>query len=298
VDKPAARTRTQQPPRKAPPPLPPEPAEPSRLYSLLHVAITGVLALAVVIGGGLLLAGKLRLVAAAAAKDKEKPDEGGRYRIEPVDDVRGLLTQAGTLGFLGDNTEEVWVYKYRGGFLECSLEAESFGNQAGRGSIMPDNWPRVLAGLGGPEVDMGREGYIVVAAMRPVISIGEAVESHYPHLGGLFGVGPAGPLHQLTTCHVDSSHWRFYRILLMSAPPEGQGGERHNLWAAHQVNIRLPMIPRHPSREEYILGGGKDLEAGKEVLLLDRQRGFTRIRLNAKFLTDAQVLEQAAKPAK
>ncbi len=301
MDRSAARTRVQQQPRKPSAPLPgaaqgPPPV--TRLLPLVHIALTCALAVAVVVGGALAVSGKLRLGGHAVVGDPTKPaEQGGRFRIEPSDDMRTLFGQAGGLGFLGDNTEEVWVFKYRGGFLECSLEAETFGNAPGRGSVMPDNWPRVLSTVAADLPDTTREGYIVVAAMRPIISIGEALESHYPHLGGFFVAGPAGPLHQLTTAHVDSSHWRFYRILLVSGPPEGQRGERHNLWAAHQVNVRLPMIPRHFATEDTSIGGGKDLEAGKEITLLDRQRGFTRVRLKARFLTDAEAKDFASRPA-
>ena len=59
------------------------------------------------------------------------------------------------------------------------------------------------------------------------------------------------------------------------------------LWAARFFKTR--------SLAAQAIGGGKDLEAGKEVTLLDRQRGFTRIRLKARFLTDAEAKELAAK---
>jgi hypothetical protein len=228
----------------------------------------------------------------------KKDDAGGRYRIEPADDIRGLLGKAGGLGFLGDRATEAWVFKYSGGFVECGLEAETFG-QSSRGATMPDNWARVLASddavqAGDPEA-FRKEGYIVVAAMAPVMSMDEAMESYYPHLGGLFGVGPAGPLNQLTTAHLDSSHWRFYRILITSSAPSGMVGAGHNLWTAHQVNVRLPLLPRDLASEEEAVGGGKDLEAGKEVTLIDRHRGLTRIRVKARFLPDPEVREQAAK---
>lgn len=266
----------------------------STVLSRLHLALTGLLLVALIALGGLLAAGR-----GPAARPSERPDApekktatkpGGRYQIEPAPDMRHLIGQAGNLGFFGEHTQEVWVYRYQGGLLECSLEAETLG-QTARGQTIPENWQRLLDGdesLRGPKASLRKEGYVLVAAMRPVMPVHEALVPYHVHLGGLFVSGPAGVLHQLTTVHLDSLHLRLYRVLLNAGPPQGPG---FNVWTGQLVPVRLPLVPRDPAEEEFHAGGGKDLTPEEDVTILERQRGLSRVRVRARFLSDAKAGE-------
>jgi hypothetical protein len=281
------------------------------LFSILHLALTVALAVALLTAVLFCLNLMASIHAGQKPDGEEKTDKedkedngdkggpGGRYQIETQEDIRGLLGRAGPLGFFGEPIAEAWAYRYKGGYVQCHLEVETHGKTA-VGPPIPDKWENVLATdpavkEGNPEA-MDKEGYIVLTAMRPVIPVNEALEPYYPHLGGLFVSGPAGPLHQLTNASVESSHWRFYRILLTAGAPKGSTGPGFNTYTTHNFNARQPLVARDPAEEPVNIGSGKDLIAGKDITLLECQRGHTKIRLKARFLTDDEVKEIASKP--
>jgi hypothetical protein len=277
----------------APPPPGSPPASPLLLW-----ALAATLAVLVGLFGSLFLTGRLHFGPrpAATPTEEKKPSEeaGGRYQIELVEDSSHLWDSAGNLGFLGDSTQEVWVFRYSGGLLECAIEAETAG-QAARGQAVPESWSRLVEGNEDlkKQADgrIRKDGYIVLAAMRPAMPVDQALAAYHTHLGGLFVAGPAGPLHQATNVHLDSSHWRAYRLLLNAGPPKGEKGAGFNLWTGQEVNVRLPLVARDLREEEFRVGGGKDLVPDQEVTLLERRRGMSTVRLKARFLSDGKADE-------
>jgi hypothetical protein len=274
------------PPRVSPPPSP-----------LLLWAPAAALAVMVGVFGSLLLTGRLHFGTrpAATPTEEKKPAEAAeRYQIELVEDTSQLFASAGTLGFLGDATQEVWVFRYKGGLLECAIEAETDG-LAARGLTLPESWSLLAEGNEDlkKQVDgrLHKEGYIVLAAMHPAMPVDQALAAFHTHLGGLFVAGPAGPLHQATNLHLDSSHRRAYRVLLNAGPPKRKKTAEFNLWTGQEVNVRLPLIARDPREEEFRVGGGKDLTPDQEVTLLERRRGLSTVRLKARFLSDGKADE-------
>ncbi|MGL4552084.1 MAG: hypothetical protein ACRC33_12965 [Gemmataceae bacterium] len=293
-------TTEKRPARPAEPPAPP--AGPSLLIWAPVAALAGfVLVLGVLYAGSKLHFGPAPAAPAAAPEEKEpkkEEDEGGRYQVEPVEDVTALFGAVGGLAFLGESTQEVRVYRYAGGLMECYLEVETFG-QVNKGQTIPESWegplrqePLLGKKSGG---ELRREGFIVVAAMKPVLSVNEALEPFYRQLGGMFVSGPAGPLHQLTGAHVETSHFRAYRILLTTGVPKGTEGTGFNVWTGQLLNVLLPVVPRDPMQEEFRSAGGKDLTPDQEITLMERRRGMSTVRLKARFVSDGKAEEMANK---
>lgn len=279
------------------------------MFSRIHLALTGLLLCVVASVVGLAATGRIHFGAAASQptnssseEGKESPkdgsESGGRYSIEKVDDLRKALEGAGKLGFFGANVLEAWVFKYRGGYLEAFLETDIDG-KAERGEILPSEWPSLIAqdeGIAENRASAYRkEGYIILTAMPATVSISEALASSHFQLSGIFSGGPQGPLHAITPMFLEVSHRRPYRLYLSAGPDAKTTGAGFNLWAEHLLPIRGPFISRNLADEEFHVEGGKDLSPGKEILLLDRRRGASRIRLKARFLGDGEVRELAAK---
>jgi hypothetical protein len=210
--------------------------------------------------------------------------------------MRQLLLRSGKLGFLGERVDDVRVYQFSGGYLECNLEIESGGKFFSAGAV-PEDWPAMLrrdeslkAAL--PDAVV-REGVLVVAALQPRLTVVSALSPYFPHLGGMFGSGPAGPLHQLTSLHLEAWHPRPYRIFI-SVGPRGSNHGRFNLWSEHVLLIRQPIVPRPEDEEKPDEVIEENLSPGSKITLLDRRRGNSRLRLRARFLADREV-EKLAK---
>jgi hypothetical protein len=264
------------------------------------MALTGVLLLLGAGAAGLAAAGRLHLGAPAPTqeageKTAAEPPAEGRYRIEAAEGVRQLLLRSGRLGFLGEpRVEEAWAFHFAGGFLECQLETDHQGKSVSAGPI-PDDWPgmlrrdEVLRASTSPLVR--REGQVVVTRVRPAQPAVAELAPYFPHLGGLLVRGPAGPLHQLATLHLETAQQGTFRVFLSAGPPQDSNHGRFNLWTEQVILLREPFIRREPSLEPSTTGGGKDLPAGRPVVLLDRQMGYSRLRLKARFLSDDEVAE-------
>lgn len=279
-------------------------------FTRLHAIVTGVLLLGYV--GLIVLAasGQLHFGAkstANAAVDTPKSDDApkdekekeGRYQIEIMDDARQVIAEAGKprASVLGGEFHEAWVFRYKGGFLECKLETDIDGKPFSSG-VVPENW----AGLLGADDDLkqgkagalNKEGYIVLLGMTAAVSTDEALRPLHPHLGAMFTTGPAGPLHNLIPYFHEVWRRREYRLFLCASPPKGVTGRGFNFptWG-HRMLIRTHFASDDSGNEPAHTTGGKDLEVGKEITILERQRGLSTVRLKAKFLTDAQAKEIA-----
>jgi hypothetical protein len=266
----------------------------------LHAAFTGLLLVVAVSFAALWYKGRATPFAAPAGRE-EKPaqaDAAGRYSIEPDEGARFLLDGAGPQGFFGANVLEAWVFKYTGGYLQVSLETDIDG-AARSGDVLPGDWPALLSRDDGVRQDKAaafrKQGYVVLTAMPSVVTVDDALHQYRVQLGGAFAAGHLGPLYTLAPLLQEVTHLRPYRLFLAASPPPKMTGAGFNLWAEHVLPIREPIIPRRLADEEYHVGGGKNLQAGKDFTLLDRSRGHSRVRLKARFLGDGEVRELAGK---
>ncbi|MFO0879329.1 MAG: hypothetical protein U0840_18440 [Gemmataceae bacterium] len=270
------------------------------------LVFTGLLAGALVAVAGLAATGRVQFSPVRPTTEpptSETPStEGnapGRYSIEKVDDVRKVLEGAGKLGFFGGNPLEAWVFKYKGGYVETFLETDVDG-KAERGETLPSEWTSLIGQEEGVKEDRAagfhKEGFIVLTAMPATISINEALANAHFQVSGIFSGGHLGPIHTMIPFFMEVTHRRPYRLFL-SAGPQGKNntGAGFNLWAEHLLPIRGPFIARNLADEEFHVEEGKDLTPGKEVLLLDRRRGSSRIRLKARFLSDGEVRQHFPK---
>jgi hypothetical protein len=290
---------------------------PSPLLFRIHVGLTAVLLAGLLVLAGLVVAGRAHFgslppppaaqsdqkAAASAdgdrAKDQEKPksdEKEGRYQIEVMDDARQMLGDVGKLGVLGDRVHEAWVFHYKGGFLECKLETDFDGKPVSSGKV-PEEWARFLSQddavrQGKPEA-LHKEGYIVLLGMTSVVSVGDALKPLHHHLGAMFTTGPAGPLHALIPYYHEVWRQREYRLFVSAGPPKGKTGQGFNLWTGDLILVRSHFIDSDPDQDPAHTTGGKDLEPGKELTVLDRTRGLSKIRLKARFLTDQEAFDMA-----
>lgn len=230
--------------------------------------------------------------AAVAEKPPASPAAGGRYQIEQVEQDRELVQLIGKLGFFGESVVEAWVFRYTGGLLEARLETDVEGKPT-TGDPLPDNWKSLLASddslRSGAPGAMEKRGYIILAAMRPQLTVARALAPYQVHLGSLFASAPVGPLHALAPLHLEVNQQRPYRLFISAGPLAKRTGAGFNAWDEQLLPMRAPLVQAAPEAEEYHLGGGKDLTASKDLILLDRQRGYSRVRLRVRFLGDGEV---------
>lgn len=267
----------------------------------IHAVVTGLLLVAALSFAGLWYKGRAK-PDASPAKDDEKParaDDGdGRYSIEQVEDSRLILDAAGKQGFFGANVLEAWVYKYSGGYLQAFVETDIEGKTQS-GEVMPGDWASLVSQDEGILADKAtafrKQGYVVLTAMPATLAINEAMEQQRLQIGGIFAGGNFGPIHALLPMLLEVTHMRPYRLFLAASPPPKTTGAGFNLWAEYLLPIRGPFLSRPLADEEYHVGGGKNLQAGKDITLLDRARGNSRVRLKARFLGDGEVRDLAKK---
>lgn len=273
--------------------------------SRVHLTVTVFLLVLMLTLVGLAATGRLRVgrspVQEPETRSQVRQEQessttaAGRYQIEKIEDARQLLEGAGKLGFFGQELLEAWVFKYSGGYLQCFLETDIDGKPE-RSEVLPGDWPALLSQDEGIRQDQAqafrKTGYILLAAMPSTLSIEEAVANCHLQLSSIFTVGQHGALPLLLPLHAEVSVRRSYRLYLSAGPMEKSPGAGFNLWAEHLLPIRGPFISRNPASEEFHVEGGKDLKPGKDILLLDRKRGHSRIRLKARFLGDGEVREQ------
>lgn len=269
----------------------------------IHLAVTSLLLVAAVTFGGLWLKGRGSLDAApeGSSKGTVKPDslaEPGRYRIEKLDNVHRLLDGAGNLGFFGANVLEGWAFKYSGGYLQVHLETDFQGSLA-PGDQLPTDWVSRIGADEGVKANQAaafrKEGYVLLTAMPALLSAEELFTLYAPQMCGGLGSGLAGPFHALMPLHLQALHKRPYRLYLSAGPMPGSPGSGFKDWAEYLLPIHEPIVPRPLASEEGHVGGGVDLEAGKEITLLDRGRGRSRIRLKARFLGDGELRDLTTK---
>lgn len=275
----------------------------SRRAAQFHLVLTAVLLLAVLAVGGLAATGRVRFGPATPVEapgatvpeetlEKPTTSKEGRYQIETIEDCQRVLDRAGKLGFLGQYVHEAWAFKYTGGYLQCQLENEFAGEPNSAGPL-PDDWKRLLSQDDSLKEDRvasyQKQGYIVLAAMRPTVSISQGLAPYHVHLGALLAGAHLGPMHILVPLHLEARHHRPYRLFLSSGPMPKTTGVGFNLVDEQMLLVRGPLVPRSPSVEDYRLNTGKDFTPGRDVTLLDRQRGYNRIRLKVRFLGDGEV---------
>ena len=265
----------------------------SPLTGRLHLALTAALLVGGLSLAGLAVAGRVHFgepapVPPESAKESTPAAKAeGRYRIEKLDDVRELFRRARDADLIDGEMADCHAFKYRGGLVEVKLEVD--GESSGP---VPANWGLLkedpsLRQDSAAAVD--REGYILLATMRPELTLSDAMAPYQVHLGAIQAFAPFGPLHVLGPLHVEASQRRYYRLLVSIGPPNGEEGVSFNLIHKHDFRVRSPLVSLDPAVEEGKLGGGKNLQSGKEELLLDRARGYSRVRLKARFLTDGEV---------
>jgi hypothetical protein len=293
---------------------PPTPLLHRLQFGLTALLLVGLLAFATLAAAGRVHFGRLPRPAApegnaakpaeTASKGKEKDtpksksddQPAGRYQIEVVDDARFVIGEAGKLGVLGQPIREAWVFRYRGGFAECKLETDFDGKTHSTGTV-PEEWSRFLTQddeirQGKPEA-VRKEGYILLLSMSEMESVPDALKPLHAHLGALFTVGPAGPLHTLVPFYREVWRKREYRLFLSAGPPRGQTGQGFNLWTGDLLMVRSHFLEDEAFNDPARTIGGKDLEPGKDLVILDCSRGLSKIRLKARFLTDQEVCEKA-----
>jgi hypothetical protein len=291
----------------------------SPLFFRVHAALTGALALGFLVLGVLAASGHLRFGKATAASDPERdkaradasdpPNEKdkdnqkdkakeGRYQIEVMDDAHSVLSEAGKLGVLGSRLREAWVFRYKGGYLECKAEADLNGEITST-STVPD-WGRVLDAdpdllAGKPEV-LNKEGFVVLMGVVPAVTMDEALHPLHPHLGAMFTAGPAGPLHTLVPHCLEVWNRREYRLLITANPPKGQTGTGFTTGKTGETLLIRSYLNNYDTGADQPpphVTIGKDLEPGKELTIFERERGRTTVRLKTRFLTDKEAIEKA-----
>ncbi|MFM7148731.1 MAG: hypothetical protein ACKO23_02715 [Gemmataceae bacterium] len=277
-----------------------------------YLALTGLLGLIVLVGGVLAAMGKLRISPAGSAASQAKngessnagkngsssTQEGGRYQIERVEEIQQSMEAAGKLDFFGSSVLQVAVFKYSGGYLQCQVETDVDGKNEVSQAV-PDNWNTLLSQDDGiaenVEGAFRKQGYIIFTTMPSQLSVSEALSSYHFQVTGMLSSGPQGPLAVLPWFNMEVVHKRPYRLFVSAGPMPKVTGTGFNDWAEYLLPIKGPFIPKSLAAEEFHVGGGKDLEPGKDIVLLDRRRGNSRVRLKARFLGDGEVREQAKK---
>lgn len=269
----------------------------------LHLVVVAVLLVAVLSVAGLALAGRTYFAPPAKTTTPATPEKketqpataderpAGRYRIEKMDEARDLIERTGKLRFFDGGLQDVWVFRYSGGYLQVQLDAEFAGAVATSGP-MPEDWKPILTddrAVSEQRVAPLKSGYIVLAAMQPLMTVEQALVPYHPHLGCLLSAGTAGPLHALPALHLDVHLRRPYRLFLSASPPDKAASGGFNLWENQELPIVTRLVPRPRDEEEYHIGGGKDLKPEQDVLLVERQRGSSRIRLKARFLGEGKM---------
>ena len=259
----------------------------------LHLAVTVILFVAAAGIGGLAIAGKVQF-GPKPVGDTSKSKVEGRYQIEKVDDVHELLDRAGKR-FFDTEMYDTWVFKYKGGLVETRLETDQ-GSETINVATFPHDWKVTLPLekhlTKDSEVPVNFTGYIIVSAIRSYVTEVEALEPYHAHLGGIFAFGSLGPLNVVPSLFLEVKQPRPYRIFVSASPPSDVKGQGFNIMDRDRpILISTPLVIQNPALEEAFCGGGKDLKPGREEILLDRQRGYTRIRLKAKFLGDGEVRE-------
>lgn len=235
--------------------------------------------------------------AATQVAAKTPADEGGRYRIELMDDAHRLMEISAPSGFYGLPMAATWVYKYSGGYLECQVETESEGKTT-RSDIMPPGWRDIL-GREQPTLSraetLGREGYIVLAAMPTDFPAESPVVPYLTPLGEMLTTGQAGVLHRLTALHLRPTHQRSFRLFLSSSPPKGLKGHPFTMVEQHNLPLTSALVPNPEGRfDKRQIGVGKDLSAGLWMRILEWERPEGTVRLKARFLTDVEAVQHAS----
>ncbi len=259
----------------------------------LHLALTLLLVVAAAGIAGLASAGKVQFgQKPVAATDDSKSKIEGRYQIEKVEDVHEILERAGR-SYFGTQRYDVWVFKYKGGLIEATLETDIDGETV-KVATVPDDWretlplPKTLTKES--EVPVNFNGYIIISAIRTDVTEFELIEPYLTHLGGILAFGSQGPLEVVPSLFLEVKQFRPYHIFVSASPPPDENGQGFNIRGRDRpILISTPLLIKNPAIEEAFVGGGKDLKPGKQEILLDRQRGYSRIRLKARFLGDGEV---------
>ena len=246
--------------------LPKAPPPSSPWVGRLHFALTTILFAAAAAVAGLAIDGRVQFAGASkpvAAEADDKP-KGGRYQIEKVTEARNVLNCLGKTDFFDTKLADTWVFAYKGGLLEAKIETD-FDGKTESPDTVPHNWKEFLlrdeSQKDNPGASLNRSGYIVLSAIHNVL--------------------PFSEMHQAP----------LYRILVSANRDATVTDGEFTVSSIQSIRIRTSLVPRATATETAKTGGGTDLEPGKEALLLDRKRGYSQIRLKARFLGDSEVLE-------
>jgi hypothetical protein len=219
-----------------------------------------------------------------APKVKSAP---GRYQVEALKDATGLLDEVGQLGLLGDRTEQVQVYRYTGGPLECWLECPVPRRTLVLGPV-PRDWKKQLAGdREAPPGRLVKQGHVILVELELPRPAWQVLVPYLPPLGGLLA-HPAGPAFAPPAAlSPEVVRPRDYRLFLSAGPPPGKTGAGFRLWGGRPLPLREALLPRD-EEESVTPGGGKDLKPGRTITILRQARGPNVLELKVKFLTDAE----------
>lgn len=281
----------------------------SPLFFYAHAGLTaallaGAVALLLLAVGGMVRFGKAPAAAALTKEDEPEPLpklEGGRFQIELVEDATSLLNETAKLdGVLGSRVREAQVFRYKGGVLQCTLETEYRGEVRSPGPVpRQEQWPNLIGGEQGVREgdadSLYKEGYVLFMSMIPLVSMEEALDPLLPHFGAAFNApGPAGPLHALVPYYHNVQRPCEYRLYVSAGPAKNKKGSG---FAARSVS--KPPIWTHfnddlPLEPPPHLASGKNLEADKDLVLYERQRGLSTVRLKGRFLSDREAVSRAA----
>lgn len=257
----------------------------------LHLALTLILVVAAAGIAGLAGTGRVQFgPKPVAADDSKSKNEEGRYQIEKVDAARKVLDVAGKTPYFQTPLLESWVFEYKGGLLETKIETDFQGEPESPG-VVPLDWKSLLrrdeSQVREPWAPVDRTGYIILSEIRSP-PLADELAPYYAHLGGFLAFGSLGPLHVMPSLLLDVQQSLQYRVLVSTNRNADAPDGEFTVSALQSIRFRSPIIPKDPATEKVQVGGGKDLEPGKDELLLDRQRGHSRIRLKARFLGDEE----------
>jgi hypothetical protein len=275
----------------------------------VHLSLTVLLGLIVLGFLGLTVAGQIHFGKAPqpTATDKDRPGSqtpsqeraDGVYRVLPLESAGKALTEAARMydpekgTFFGDRMREIAVFKYRGGYLEAWLEAETVPGQ--RMTLGPVPAPGSLKPVLASDVPLaeGKEGFIILAAVENPLPVEVALGPYAPQLGGLFAGGPGGPLPVLPYLGFDCWHPTEYRLFVSAEPPAHTRGAAFRQFSSGGFPLRFPFGPGRPFPSVPKITDSTDTKPGEELVLAAWSWGDNTLALKARFFKEEDLKKAA-----
>jgi len=206
----------------------------------------------------------------------------GRYQIAVVDDARDLLNETGKPGSVLKNADPRGARLPLQGRLPRMYPRDGPGRRDGYGGALPPKIGPPFLGddvLAGKPDALDKEGYVVLLGMIPEVPIEQALEPLHPHLGAMFTLGPAGPLHGLVPYFLRGR--RQARISAVSVCGTAEKQDRAGLRHVGEPQAADPQPPGRRGEGGSIstpahTTEGKNFEAGKETEALRAAAGLER----------------------